>query len=128
MAVLTTSWCGSDGYLYVQETTAAGVYAQRVGAPETRHFYVCRCMTASKVFPTVPASPKGLSLGTQRAALSPRRRKESSAEMSGIGAELFPSWSDVVARREWEVGFAKERLARMEVVDLPLCRIERVGA
>ncbi|KAJ4296853.1 hypothetical protein N0V90_006901 [Kalmusia sp. IMI 367209] len=48
--------------------------------------------------------------------------------MSGIGAELFPSYSDVVARREWEVGFAKERLEKMETVDLPLCRIERVSA
>ena len=50
------------------------------------------------------------------------------AAMSAPGAEVFSSWSDVVARREWEVNFAKERLERMEPVDLPLCRMERVSA
>ncbi|KAJ4352285.1 uncharacterized protein N0V89_007633 [Didymosphaeria variabile] len=48
--------------------------------------------------------------------------------MSAPGAEVFSSWSDVVARREWEVSFAKERLEKMEPVDLPLCRMERVSA
>lgn len=48
-------------------------------------------------------------------------------EMSAYGAELFPSYNDVVARREWEIGFIKERLEKNEPVDLPLCRIERVS-
>ena len=48
--------------------------------------------------------------------------------MSGFATDLFPSWNDVIARREWEVGFAMERLERMEAVDLPLCRIERISA
>jgi hypothetical protein len=36
--------------------------------------------------------------------------------------------ADVEARREWEVGFAVERLEEMQPVDLPLCRLERVAA
>ena len=49
--------------------------------------------------------------------------------MSGMGCDqLFPSWNEVVARREWEVSFALERLEKSEVVDLPLCRIERVSS
>ena len=50
------------------------------------------------------------------------------AAMSGTGCELFPSWNEVVARREWEVSFALERLEKGEVVDLPLCKIERVSS
>lgn len=50
------------------------------------------------------------------------------AEMSAYGAELFPSYSAVEARREWEIGLIKEKLERGEAVDLPLCRIERVSA
>lgn len=42
--------------------------------------------------------------------------------------ELFPSYDDVVRRREWEIGLIKERLERNEPVDLPLCRLERVSA
>ena len=53
--------------------------------------------------------------------------RPSMAEMSGHGAELFPSYSDVVARREWEIGLIKEKLEKGEVVDLPLCRLERVA-
>jgi hypothetical protein len=53
--------------------------------------------------------------------------RTSPAEMTAYGAELFPSYNDVVARREWEIGLIKEKLEKGEVVDLPLCRIERVG-
>jgi hypothetical protein len=48
------------------------------------------------------------------------------AEMTAYG-ELFPSYNDVVARREWEIELIKEKLEKSEVVDLPLCRIERTA-
>lgn len=54
--------------------------------------------------------------------------RTSPAEMTAYGAELFSSYNDVVARREWEIGMIKEKLEKGEVVDLPLCRIERVSA
>lgn len=87
--------------IYVQQA-AAGVDAQRVGAPEARH--------------SGPHAQVYL------------EAREYFLAMSGFATELFPSWNDVVARREWEVGFAMERLEKMEVVDLPLCRIERISA
>jgi hypothetical protein len=42
-------------------------------------------------------------------------------------AELFPSYSAVEARREWEIGMIKEKLDRCEKVDTPVCRVERVS-
>ena len=47
--------------------------------------------------------------------------------MSGYTDELFTSYSAVEARREWEIGFIKEKLAKNEQVDLPVCRVERVS-
>ena len=48
--------------------------------------------------------------------------------MSGYAGELFPSYSAVEARREWEIGLIKEKLEKNEAADLPLCRVERVSA
>lgn len=48
--------------------------------------------------------------------------------VGAAGGEGFSSWSDVVARREWEAGFAIEELSQMRPVDLPLCRMERASA
>jgi hypothetical protein len=50
------------------------------------------------------------------------------AQMSGGPGELYSSYSAVETRREWEIGLIKEKLARNEEVDLPVCRIERVDA
>lgn len=50
------------------------------------------------------------------------------AEMSAYGGELFTSYSAVEARREWEIGMIKEKLARNELVDTAVCRVERVSA
>lgn len=50
------------------------------------------------------------------------------AQMSGGSGELYGSYSAVETRREWEIGLIKEKLARNEDVDLPVCRVERVGA
>jgi hypothetical protein len=48
--------------------------------------------------------------------------------MGAYGGELFPSYSAVEARREWEIEMIKEKLARNEKVDTAVCRVERVSA
>ena len=48
--------------------------------------------------------------------------------MSGLRpGELFASYDAVLTRREWEIGLIKEKLAKNEKVDLPVCRVERVS-
>lgn len=47
--------------------------------------------------------------------------------MNPYGGELFPRYSAVEARREWEIGMIKEKLSRNENVDTPVCRVERVS-
>lgn len=42
--------------------------------------------------------------------------------------ELFPSYNAVEARRESEMEMIKEKLARNENVDTPVCRVERMSA
>lgn len=55
------------------------------------------------------------------------RLENEDGSVRGATVELFPSYTDVVARREWEIGLIKEKLENNDLVDLPLCRIERVN-
>jgi hypothetical protein len=48
--------------------------------------------------------------------------------MNVVTAELFRSYDEVVARRESEMEMIKEKLARDEKVDTPVCKVERVSA
>jgi len=122
-------------YIYAQEA-AAGVDAQRVRASEARH---CSAFHTAK-----KGSDDGRCVCTVLShMLSPLQHPHRlvSVAMSGGGSEgamgaagldaaneMFTSFNDVVARRESEVEFARAKLERNEVVDLPLCRMERVGA
>jgi hypothetical protein len=48
--------------------------------------------------------------------------------MKAATGELFPSYNAVEARRESEIEMMKEKLARNEKVDTPVCKVERVSA
>ena len=48
--------------------------------------------------------------------------------MSGYTGELFPSFSAVEERRQWEIGMIKEKLGRNERVETAVCRVERISA
>lgn len=47
--------------------------------------------------------------------------------MNTYSGELFPSYSAVEARREWEIGMIQEKLGRNEAVDTAVCRVERIA-
>lgn len=48
--------------------------------------------------------------------------------MKAVTGELFPSYNAVEARRESEMEMIREKLAKNEKVDTPVCKVERVSA